>query len=107
MQELTRRPLPLFLFALASASPLALFAFGLWLGGAWVLTGLLYMTALALALGYGADRVRAVEALRGFAPGGHRIQTVAVAGRGETAIRFVDDSKATNAHAARASSWVR
>ena len=50
MQELTRRPLPLFLFALASASPLALFAFGLWLGGAWALTGLLYMTALALAL---------------------------------------------------------
>ena len=61
------------------------------------------MTALALALGYGADRVRAVEALRGFTPGGHRIQTVAVAGRGETAIRFVDDSKATNAHAAAAS----
>jgi UDP-N-acetylmuramoylalanine--D-glutamate ligase len=62
------------------------------------------ITALALVLGYGADRDRSLKALQDFAPGGHRIQTVAVArtvdgGR----IRFVDDSKATNAHAARAS----
>jgi UDP-N-acetylmuramoylalanine--D-glutamate ligase len=62
------------------------------------------ITALALVLGYGADRGRSLRALQDFAPGGHRIQTVAVArtvdgGR----IRFVDDSKATNAHAARAS----
>jgi UDP-N-acetylmuramoylalanine--D-glutamate ligase len=62
------------------------------------------ITALALVLGYGADRERSIRALQDFAPGGHRIQTVAVArtvdgGR----IRFVDDSKATNAHAARAS----
>lgn len=50
MQDLTRRSLPLFLFALASASPLALFALGLWRGGGWAVAGLLYMTALALAL---------------------------------------------------------
>ncbi|WP_300766388.1 UDP-N-acetylmuramoyl-L-alanine--D-glutamate ligase [uncultured Bifidobacterium sp.] len=61
------------------------------------------MTALALALGYGADRGRAVEALRTFKPGGHRIQTVATLGTGNAAIHFVDDSKATNAHAAAAS----
>lgn len=61
------------------------------------------LAALALVLGYGADRDRAVEALRAFSPGGHRIQTVAVARRGDGTIRFVDDSKATNAHAANAS----
>ncbi|NEG88955.1 UDP-N-acetylmuramoyl-L-alanine--D-glutamate ligase [Bifidobacterium aerophilum] len=62
------------------------------------------LTALALVLGYGADRDTAVRALQGFAPGGHRIQTVATAvlPDGGT-IRFVDDSKATNAHAANAS----
>lgn len=50
MQDLTRRSLPMFVFALASASPLALFALGLWLGGGWALAGLLYMTALSLSL---------------------------------------------------------
>ena len=63
------------------------------------------LTALALVLGFGADRDKALDALRTFKPGGHRIATVAAttpddAGR---AIRFVDDSKATNAHAANAS----
>ncbi|MBT1172255.1 UDP-N-acetylmuramoyl-L-alanine--D-glutamate ligase [Bifidobacterium sp. MA2] len=63
------------------------------------------LTALALVLGFGADRDKALEALKGFRPGGHRIATVAAtrpdaSGR---AIRFVDDSKATNAHAANAS----
>ncbi|WP_314686827.1 UDP-N-acetylmuramoyl-L-alanine--D-glutamate ligase [uncultured Bifidobacterium sp.] len=61
------------------------------------------LTALALSLGFGADRHTAIEALRGFAPGGHRIQTVATLGTGAGSIRFVDDSKATNAHAAKAS----
>lgn len=61
------------------------------------------LTALALALGLGADVNRALEALRAFAPGGHRIQTVATAHVDGGTIRFVDDSKATNAHAARAS----
>ena len=62
------------------------------------------LTALALVLGYGADRATAVRALQGFTPGGHRIQTVATATlKDGGTIRFVDDSKATNAHAANAS----
>lgn len=59
------------------------------------------MTALALALGYGVDLNRALPALQAFAPGGHRIATVATADHGT--LRFVDDSKATNASAAYAS----
>lgn len=61
------------------------------------------LCALALCLGAGADRGAALEAMRVFAPGDHRIQTVASLGSGPEAIRFVDDSKATNAHAAMAS----
>ncbi|WP_298046848.1 UDP-N-acetylmuramoyl-L-alanine--D-glutamate ligase [uncultured Bifidobacterium sp.] len=62
------------------------------------------LTALALVLGLGADRSRAIDALKRFAPGGHRIQTVATTKtRDGGTIRFVDDSKATNAHAAKAS----
>lgn len=62
------------------------------------------MTALALALGMGVDLDKALAALKAFAPGGHRIQTVATATTGDGgSIRFIDDSKATNAHAARAS----
>ncbi|KFI97872.1 UDP-N-acetylmuramoyl-L-alanine--D-glutamate ligase [Bifidobacterium stellenboschense] len=63
------------------------------------------LTALALVLGYGADKAKALEALKAFHPGGHRIETVAATAadaQGRT-IRFVDDSKATNAHAANAS----
>ena len=63
------------------------------------------LAALALVLGLGVDQERALEGLRAFAPGGHRIASVAAtrpdaSGR---SIRFVDDSKATNAHAANAS----
>lgn len=54
MEDLTSRPLPLALFALVSASPLALFAAGLWLGGPWALAALLYMTLFAVAL----DQIR-------------------------------------------------
>ena len=62
------------------------------------------LTALALVLGLGADKDKALAALKQFTPGGHRIQTVAVAKTSDGgAIRFVDDSKATNAHAAKAS----
>ncbi|KAB7789805.1 UDP-N-acetylmuramoyl-L-alanine--D-glutamate ligase [Bifidobacterium leontopitheci] len=62
------------------------------------------LTALALALGLGADLGKSLDALRAFAPGGHRIQTVAKATLADGGtVRFVDDSKATNAHAARAS----
>ncbi|MFT8987050.1 MAG: UDP-N-acetylmuramoyl-L-alanine--D-glutamate ligase [Bifidobacterium psychraerophilum] len=94
------------------------------------------LCALALVLGHGIAADRAVEALKAFKPGGHRIQTVARydttvdadqhgiaqqtgsahGGNGHqgestdrpqadssNVIRFVDDSKATNAHAAGAS----
>lgn len=61
------------------------------------------LTALALVLGAGADLNTALDALRSFAPGGHRIQRVATAHVEGGDIRFVDDSKATNAHAAHAS----
>lgn len=62
------------------------------------------LTALPLVLGLGADKERAVTALRKFTPGGHRIQTVATATTKDGGtVRFVDDSKATNAHAAKAS----
>lgn len=61
------------------------------------------LCALALALGAGAGRDDAIGALASFAPGGHRIQTVASLDCPDGSIRFVDDSKATNAHAARAS----
>ena len=61
------------------------------------------LAALALVLGLGANPDHAVQSLRDFTPGGHRIQTVAVRHTAEGDIRFVDDSKATNAHAAAAS----
>ncbi|AKV56035.1 UDP-N-acetylmuramoyl-L-alanine--D-glutamate ligase [Bifidobacterium actinocoloniiforme] len=61
------------------------------------------LCAFALALGAGADRAAATKAMACFKPGDHRIETVAQLGAGADAIRFVDDSKATNAHAARAS----
>ena len=61
------------------------------------------LTALVLVLGLGADRETALEALQTFKPGGHRIETVAEARVNGGVIRFVDDSKATNGHAANAS----
>lgn len=61
------------------------------------------LCAFALALGAGADRVAACKAIESFKPGDHRIETVAQIGQGDQTIRFVDDSKATNAHAAQAS----
>ena len=54
-------------------------------------------TALARAAGIEPAVIR--EAMRAFQPGEHRIEHVATKG----GVRFVDDSKATNAHAARAS----
>lgn len=61
------------------------------------------LCALALALGYGVPVDDAILALKHFTPGGHRIQTVATARMAHGVLRFVDDSKATNAHAASAS----
>lgn len=61
------------------------------------------LAALAMVLAMDVDRDMAVRALQSFTPGGHRIQTVAVRHGADGDIRFVDDSKATNAHAAEAS----
>lgn len=61
------------------------------------------LAALALATGLGADVDHCLDALKAFAPGGHRIATVATAQVEGGVIRFVDDSKATNGHAAKAS----
>src|SRR5205823_3788590 len=57
------------------------------------------LAALALARTVDVPLDSAAAALRGFAPGRHRNETVAEVG----GVRYVDDSKATNAHAASAS----
>jgi UDP-N-acetylmuramoylalanine--D-glutamate ligase len=57
------------------------------------------LAAAALARAYGVAAVDVGEGLRGFHPGGHRIALVATAG----GVAYVDDSKATNPHAAAAS----
>ena len=62
-----------------------------------VVADALAAAALARAHGVAAEHVRA--GLAAFAPGAHRIVTVAQVGD----VSFVDDSKATNAHAAAAS----
>jgi UDP-N-acetylmuramoylalanine--D-glutamate ligase len=54
--------------------------------------------AAALALSVGVDPAAAAAALAGFRPAAHRGETVAVV----EGVRFVDDSKATNVHAALA-----
>lgn len=75
------------------------------------------LAAAALARAYGVRGSAVRDGLRAFQPGGHRIETVAsapaltVGARGAAAtgadippaVAFVDDSKATNAHAAAAS----
>lgn len=52
--------------------------------------------AAALALSFGADPAAAAAALEAFRPAAHRGQVVATV----DGVRFVDDSKATNVHAA-------
>ncbi len=61
------------------------------------------MCAYALTRGLGVSSFTAIEALCAFRPGGHRIELVATEHTADGDIRFVDDSKATNAHAAKAS----
>ena len=57
------------------------------------------LAAAALARSHGVSTAAVRDALRGFRPGGHRIEVVAeIAG-----VTWVDDSKATNPHAALAS----
>ena len=56
------------------------------------------IAAAGAALEYGIDRQAVARAVRAFQPLGHRMQVVASAG----GITFIDDSKATNPHAALA-----
>ncbi|MGF1648259.1 MAG: UDP-N-acetylmuramoyl-L-alanine--D-glutamate ligase [Kineosporiaceae bacterium] len=56
------------------------------------------LAAAAVALGAGADPAAVAPGLRGAALAGHRGEVVATLG----GVRFVDDSKATNPHAADA-----
>lgn len=57
------------------------------------------VAAAALARSVGVKATAVAAGLRGAAPGHHRIETVALAG----SVTWVDDSKATNPHAADAS----
>ena len=57
------------------------------------------LTAAALARAYGVPARAVRDGLRTYRPGAHRIEHVAVV----DGVFFVDDSKATNAHAAAAS----
>lgn len=56
------------------------------------------IAAAGAALEYGIDRQAVTRAVRSFQPLGHRMQVVASAG----GITYIDDSKATNPHAALA-----
>lgn len=70
-----------------------------------IVANALAASALARAIGVTAQSVR--DGLRAYQPGGHRIAEVARAvkehHKDDPAVIFVDDSKATNAHAALAS----
>jgi UDP-N-acetylmuramoylalanine--D-glutamate ligase len=57
------------------------------------------LAASALARAHGISQAAVRDGLRGFAPDGHRISTVAEI----DGVTWVDDSKATNPHAARSS----
>ena len=57
------------------------------------------LAAAALARAHGVDQVAVRNGLRGFRPDGHRIALVGV----HEGVAWVDDSKATNPHAALAS----
>lgn len=57
------------------------------------------LAAASLALAHGVDPAAVRDGLRAYAPGAHRISPVATLDD----VAYVDDSKATNAHAAAAS----
>ncbi|MGK2875220.1 MAG: UDP-N-acetylmuramoyl-L-alanine--D-glutamate ligase [Nocardioides sp.] len=57
------------------------------------------LAAAALARSHGVSPVAVRDGLRSFTPGGHRIELVEVIG----GVRWIDDSKATNPHAAMSS----
>lgn len=60
------------------------------------------LAAAALARAHGVERAAVRDGLRGFRLDGHRIATVLEPAQGD-GVRWVDDSKATNPHAALAS----
>lgn len=47
---MTKRPLPMSVFAAAALSPAALLGFGVWAGGGWLWAGALYMAVLVILL---------------------------------------------------------
>ena len=57
------------------------------------------LAAAALARAHGVSQVAVRDGLRGFVPDGHRIASVAE----HAGVSWIDDSKATNPHAARSS----
>jgi UDP-N-acetylmuramoylalanine--D-glutamate ligase len=57
------------------------------------------LAAAALARAHGVSQAAVRDGLRGFRPDGHRIATIATVGD----VTYVDDSKATNPHAAQSS----
>ncbi|MCB0907576.1 MAG: UDP-N-acetylmuramoyl-L-alanine--D-glutamate ligase [Nocardioidaceae bacterium] len=57
------------------------------------------LAAAALARAHGVSQAAVRDGLRGFRPDGHRIATIASVGE----VTYVDDSKATNPHAAQSS----
>ena len=61
------------------------------------------LAAAALARAHGISQAAVRDGLRGFRPDGHRIATVALAGPATHGVTWVDDSKATNPHAALSS----
>ena len=60
------RALPVSLFALAAASPLALLALGATLGGVWPLLAVLYMSAAAVTLDLLAPQIAGTAPHREF-----------------------------------------
>ncbi|NMO03324.1 UDP-N-acetylmuramoyl-L-alanine--D-glutamate ligase [Gordonia sp. TBRC 11910] len=60
------------------------------------------LAAAALARAVGVTPAQVAQGLRAYAPAAHRGEVVATADLGGVAVKFVDDSKATNPHAAMA-----
>jgi UDP-N-acetylmuramoylalanine--D-glutamate ligase len=61
------------------------------------------LAAAALVRAAGVPQIAVRDGVRAFRPAPHRVATVAAPGPATGGVRFVDDSKATNAHAANAS----
>ncbi|MBB2901507.1 UDP-N-acetylmuramoylalanine--D-glutamate ligase [Kineococcus radiotolerans] len=61
------------------------------------------LAAAALARAAGVPQIAVRDGVRAFRPAPHRVATVAAPSAATAQVRWVDDSKATNAHAANAS----